>query len=289
MVLSIPPEPKVLHPEAPPPGWRVWFVSFTAERKLITPRLQLIHTNAAENEGSIESSRNWSERRTYNGKATTLAHGQVDRDGDACLLLPLNRWPIVNARANPFSLGVETADRGWATDPYPTGSWFTEPQLQMLANFCAYTHLLFKIALAYPTAWDGNGTASHTEPFGYPYWTAYNGKTCPGDRKKQQVRDIIIPHARRIVDAWTGVTPPPPPIPPPPTTPRKVVSVIFLKRAGGTTSAGWTGYASFDGRATWQACNATQWNNLLASGHALDFSTFRKAATASDVTWAAAA
>jgi hypothetical protein len=43
------------------------------------------------------------------------------------------------------------------------------------------------------------------------------GKPCPGDLKKQQVRDVIIPFARDIVDAWMGTTPTPPPTPPPPT------------------------------------------------------------------------
>jgi LysM repeat protein len=83
--------------------------------------------------------------------------------------------------------------------------------MQKLANGIAYCAVLYNISLAYPTSWMGNGTASHTEPFGYPYWTNSSGKICPGQKKKQQVRDIIIPHAKRIRDAWSGKDPTPPP------------------------------------------------------------------------------
>ena len=215
MVLTIPPKPDEIRPDLPPPGCRVWLVTFNDERRIIKPRIQLAHTNAAKNEGTVESARNWAERRTFNGKATTLPHFQVDRDGDACMLLELNRQPIVNAKANPFSLGYETADQGYDTDSYPAGSYFTEPQLQALCNIFAYVSLLFKIPLHYPETWDGSGSASHTEPFAYPYWSSYEGKACPGDHKKAQVRDVILPWAREIVAAWTDTPKPTPPQPMP--------------------------------------------------------------------------
>jgi hypothetical protein len=212
MALTIPPEPTRYGYDVPPPGYRAKWVTFVDERRHIDARLQLAHTNGASKEGSIEASWNWAERRTVNGKATTLPHFQLDRDGDSAMFLPLDRQPIANARANPFSIAYETADTGTTIDP--SISPFTGAQMQMLATGFAYCSLVCKIDLAYPTTWDGNGTASHTEPFGYPYWSSYKGKICPGARKKAQVLDLVIPHARAIVAAWTG-QPEPQPEPPP--------------------------------------------------------------------------
>jgi hypothetical protein len=214
MALTIPPRPEGFHPRQAPPGYRISLVSFNNERRKITPRLQLAHTNGASGQGSIESSKAWAERRTVNGVATTLPHFQVDRDGDAAMLLELDRQGIASAKANPFCIAYETADTGYKTDP--AISEFTGAQLQMMANGFAYCSMLYKIGLEYPKTWDGNGSASHTEPFSYPYWTSYNGKICPGTKKKAQVRDVILPHARAIVAAWSGQTAPPPK--PPPTT-----------------------------------------------------------------------
>lgn len=75
--------------------------------------------------------------------------------------------------------------------------------------------------------------------------------------------------------------------PPPPPPPGKVVTVVFLKRRKGTSTAGWEGAASFDNRATFEGCNATQWANLLASGQCFDWSTFRLVDSSDDVTWSA--
>ena len=209
MTLTIPSKPTSFSPTIPPPGYRKLLVSFNNERRIITPRLQLAHTNGASKQSSIESAKAWAERRTVNGVATTLPHFQVDRDGDAAMLLELNRQGITSAKANPFVIGYETGDTGYLTDPGISA--FTEAQLQKMANGFAYCSMVFKINLEYPATWDGNGSAAHTEPFAYPYWTNAKGKICPGSKKKQQVRDIILPHARKIVEAWTSTAPPKPP------------------------------------------------------------------------------
>ena len=211
MALGIPIRPKEFRPDWPPPGYRVLYVNFAETRKIIAPRLQLIHTNGASVESSIESAKNWAERRVVNGNSTTLPTFQVDRDGDAAMFININQAQNACYKVNPWAISYETADTGYKDDP--TISGFTEPQLQALANGCAYVSVLFKIPLEYPSTWDGTGTASHTEPFGYPYWTNSNGKICPGNKKKAQVRDIIIPHARKIVEAWTAPVKPPKPPP----------------------------------------------------------------------------
>ena len=210
MALTIPPPPKTYDPDVPPPGVRKDYVSFVGERRFIVPRLHLIHTNGAANQGSIEASKAWSERRTYNGTTTTLATFQVDRDGDAAMFIPMDRAQNACYKVNNWAISCETADTGYKDDP--TISAFTEPQMQILANISAYVHILFKIPLEYPSTWDGSGTASHTEPFGYPYWTNSNGKICPGNKKKQQVREVIIPWAREIAATWTGTEPSKPPV-----------------------------------------------------------------------------
>jgi hypothetical protein len=212
MTLTIPTRPKEFRADWPPPGYRTKYVTFAATRKTIAPRVQLIHTNGAANEGSIEASWNWAERRTYNGTTTTLPTFQVDRDGDAAMFININQAQNACYKVNGWAISYETADTGYKADP--AISEFTEAQLQALANGCAYCSVLFKIPLAYPSTWDGSGTASHTEPFGYPYWTNSNGKICPGQRKKAQVRDIILPHARKIVEAWQGSSAPAPTPPP---------------------------------------------------------------------------
>jgi hypothetical protein len=209
MALTIPSKPTSFSPKLPPPGYRTLLVNFNNERRIITPRLQLAHTNGASKQSSIESAKAWAERRTVNGAATTLPHFQVDRDGDAAMLLELNRQGITSAKANGFVIGYETGDTGYLADPGISA--FTEAQLQKMANGFAYCSMLFKIPLEYPLTWDGSGSACHTEPFTYPYWTNAKGKICPGSKKKQQVRDIILPHARKIVEAWTSTAPPKPP------------------------------------------------------------------------------
>lgn len=210
-MLPAPPKPERFHPETPPPGFEKKLVTFWQERRTIVPRLQLVHTNAAAGQGTIESSYNWAMRNTWPGAIHgnpsgpdyyTIPTCQIDRDGRGALMLPSNRQSITNAKANSFSLGFETADAGWGTDPYPTGSYFTEPQAESVAVCLAYYAWGHGIPLVYPDTWDGTGTACHTEPFGYPYWTISKGKACPGDRKKEQMRDTVLPRARAILDAW---------------------------------------------------------------------------------------
>jgi hypothetical protein len=156
----------------------------------------LFHTNAASGEGSIEASLAWAER----GGGNTIPHLQIDRSGRGALILPSDRKGIANFQAATFSLGFETADTGTLADP--AISPFTDPQLESCAVAAAYYHILHGIPLAYPDTWDGAGTASHTEPFGFDKWTNSPGKTCPGAAKKRQVREQVIPRAREIVNEW---------------------------------------------------------------------------------------
>lgn len=208
-------------------------------RPIITPRLQLVHTNGASQEGSIESSINWGNAAPY---ANTHPHYQVDRDR-AAKLVPTNRKAIgnkttVEARgahgdAADWSLVIETADEGYPT-PGESGGFIGE-QVEMIAEILAYESIVHRIPLVYPANWWDPGTACHTEPFGYPFWTNANGKVCPGRTKKQQMRDVVLPLARQILDQWTN-------------PPEEPVAVQYFK----TDAAELTVWATADGLTAWR-------------------------------------
>lgn len=202
------PTPAIFAPDVPPPGFELKLISFWQSRAVITPRLQLVHTNAAPDEGDVDSAYRWANQQ---GSDHTIPHFQIDRDGRSAMLLPLNRKGIANYKVSDWSIAIETADTGTNADP--SISQFTDVQAEKVAQALAYSAIVCDIPLEYPTAWDGAGTACHTEPFGYPYWTNANGKTCPGPKKKDWVRRYIIPRAVELVAEWTA---PPPPVPTPP-------------------------------------------------------------------------
>src|SRR3546814_7074446 len=81
-----------------------------------------------------------------------------------------------------WSIVIETADEGYPT-PGEAGG-FIGDQVEMVAQILAYESILHAIPLRYPTEWWGAGSACHTEPYGYPYWTNASGKVCPGRTKK---------------------------------------------------------------------------------------------------------
>lgn len=207
--MTIPPKPAAFTPEGAPAGpqYSINLASYWQTRAIIVPRIQLCHTNAALGEGSIASSKNWLESAPG---VHTLPHYQVDRDGRACKFLPTNRKGIANqtvaayrgthGTVQDWSLAYETADSGTAADPLISD--YTDAQAETLATILAYESVVHRIPLELPTEWFGSGTASHTDPFGYPYWTNAQGKTCPGAKKKARLRAGILPRARVIRDAW---------------------------------------------------------------------------------------
>lgn len=209
MPAPIPPRPASFTPEGAPVGVEVDYVSFWQTRSFITPRIQLAHTNAASRQSSIEAAKRWSESAPG---SHTLPHYQVDRDGRACKFLPTNRKGIANQTVAEYrgehgsvqnwSLAYETADTGTLDDP--TISDYTDVQAETLATIMAYESVVWDIPLELPTEWYGSGTASHTDPFGYPYWTNARGKTCPGAKKKARLRNEILLRAQIIKVAWLG-------------------------------------------------------------------------------------
>lgn len=186
------------------PGWEA--------RSTMHARLVLVHTNGAENEGSIQSAYNWAKV-----AGQTKPHYQVDRDGSAAKFLPSDRQGSAQYKANPFCIGIETADLGWPTTNRPDAPGgtigFTPAQAETIARIIAYESIVCGFDLGTPDAWDGSGCGGHTDPFGYPYWTNVQGKPCPGPAKKAELRGSVFPRAREIRAGWLNQTPTPEPPP----------------------------------------------------------------------------
>lgn len=211
--MTTPPKPEVIDATHAPAGVECKWVDFWQQRPLQTPRILLVHTNGASREGSIEAAWNWAHAAP---NKNTIPHYQVDRTHDgvtrARKMLPSNRRGIANATVlayqgshgniRDWSLAIETADLGW---PDPGGACgFDAGQGELIAQIIAYESVLWGFPIEYPTEWFGTGVGSHTEPFGYPYTTTSVGKPCPGDAKKRDMREWVMPRAREIRDAWTA-------------------------------------------------------------------------------------
>lgn len=212
--LPIPPRPTEFSPFGAPPGVATNFTAFKAydsagqitsnpwwqTRLVIKPRLQLVHTNGASREGSLQSQIN----HANNGPNTTHPHYAVNAP-QPTKFVPSDRKGIGNYRVADWSIVIETADAGWPTPGNAGG--FLYDHAEIVARILAYESIVAELLgstmpLTYPDRWDGDGSACHTEPFAYPYWSNSIGKACPGDTKKRQVRDEILPRARQIRAAW---------------------------------------------------------------------------------------
>lgn len=191
-------------------SWATWLSThptgtYWENRKVIRPRLILIHTNGASREGTKQAAYNVA----MAAQDTTKPTYQVDRDGTAVKFLPSDRQGIANYLADPFSISIETADLGYPTPGETEG--FTDAQRETICQIVAYEAKLWDIPISTPALWNGEGVAGHTDPFTYPYWTKYPGKVCPGAAKKAEIRELILPRVRDILDG------PDDPIPVPPT------------------------------------------------------------------------
>lgn len=187
-----------LFPRPKGTGWTTWLSqhptgAYWENRKVIRPRLILIHTNAGPTQANRDQIFSYAMQAQDNTKPTY----QVDRDGKAYKFLPSDRQGIANYQADPFSISIETADLGSFAGPIDNMG-FTDAQGETIAQIVAFEATLWDIPIETPVAWNGEGVASHTDPFTYPYWTKYQGKICPGKTKKLEVREWIMPRAREI-------------------------------------------------------------------------------------------
>lgn len=226
-----------------PAGFEVKLVPFADERPGMVARAVHFHTNGASVPVSVQSQWNYAVARPHQNTLPTYALG-LSSGGrtPAAKFLQSNRraigsttvsktttvngklvWPtltleqqqeiLAHPNVREQTIVVETADTGYLADPRV--SPFDPGQIEACATLLAYESIVHGIPLVIQTAWWGPGVASHTDPFGFPYTSIHRGKICPGDRKKEQVRNVILPRAREIVAAWKG-SPAPEPVPPPP-------------------------------------------------------------------------
>lgn len=224
----IPPKPALFVPEGAPPGVVIDFKAFHdgagnpwwPTRLEIRPRLQLVHTNSASREGSLQSQIDWGNSSPY---GRTHPHYALNAPRPT-KLVPTNRRGIGNftvesargthGNVTDWSIVIETADIG--TNVNPAIGPFLYDHAEIVARILAYESMTWGIPLSYPAEWWSAGSACHTEPFGYPYWTKENGKTCPGTEKKRQMREEVLPRARQIVQAWSAPVVVEPPVVEPP-------------------------------------------------------------------------
>lgn len=294
--LPIPPKPAAFRPDLAPAGIEVKFVLFMADRPPIDTTALHFHTNAAPDEGSVDSA--WNVTHAAPNK-NTLPHYQVDRTHDGVnrcrKMLPTNLrgigsttvipytdrwWPLSEAdkaailahdNVRLHTIVVETADTGTLADP--AISAYDDGQLELCARILAYESIVHDFPLAIQSSWWVPGVASHTDPFTFPFTTLYPGKYCPGDRKKVQLRTWILPRAILIRDAWLGITPPPPPPPPPPAPPAVIEGALHMfavMKYGGTPTLNWQGWFSPNGGLTRYAVRSPGHAALLVALGAVD-------------------
>lgn len=212
----IPPRPASFSPTGAPAGVEVRFVDFYLTRPWLSAPLRsaFVHTNGANGEGSVDSAWNWAHAKP---NQNTCPHYQVDRTHNgvtrARKMLPSNMRAIANATVDSvqdgrgdvawWSLAIETADEGWGPGKPGGASGFDDQQGEVICQILAYEAMVSPaLPIRLLDEWYGSGIAGHTDPFGYPYTTLARGKACPGDAKKRDVREWIIPRTLAIYTAW---------------------------------------------------------------------------------------
>lgn len=202
--MPIRPRPTEFTPEGCPPGveWKPY--PRWQERPFASFRGMLIHTNGANGIGTVDSAYRWT---LADWGTNAMPHYQADLDGRAAKFMPSNRKGICNFKADWFFLSIETSDFGWGPGDPDGAAEFTPEQIETISHIIAYEAITHKFPIVTPETWDGVGVAAHTDPFAFPLWTSVPGKPCPGWRKKEQLRDTIMPYATIIVNTWANPDP----------------------------------------------------------------------------------
>lgn len=239
--LPIPPRPDYFGPDGAPPGiglaldtWdrdvggQPWY----ATRPLGRKRGALVHTNAANAEGSRASQERWGNSSTNRTKPHYLINEGPSLYSDQVgpvKVLRSDARAIANATPSWYEeqtgeidcsywlIAIETADDGTADGG--VGDFLVAgrsefgpvevPHAELVARVFAYESIVHDFYCTVLNPWNGSGIATHTWPFPYPAFTTVAGKTCPGPQKKATFREQIVPRAQAIRAAW--LAPPTPP------------------------------------------------------------------------------
>lgn len=150
---------------------------------LIVPRIGILHSQAGL--GSL---------RNFFGRSSNLestfwigTSGVVEQYGD------LNRRMDANYKANPFAFSIETENHA---EYVHSGAWDDDPwspeQVASITKLLVWASKEWNIPRRLTPTWDGSGYGWHIQ-FGTPgYWTPV-AKACPGRRRIEQFRRVVIP------------------------------------------------------------------------------------------------
>lgn len=165
---------------------------------LMTPTQIILHTNAGPRSSSWLNLFKWSTESYDADRGVTQPHFQVNLDGTIAQGLPMDRQGVHARFANVRAIGVETQDYGTLQGGIEDDPW-SPAQIDSLVRICAHANLFYNIPIQLPNSWDSPGIAHHAR-FGYPKWSKYRGKTCPGRTRVSQVLEVLV-KTQETVDA----------------------------------------------------------------------------------------
>jgi len=164
-----------------------------ATQAKITPRAVILHT-AVDGPGPTDLA-------AYFGQASVKAesHFYVTMNGTVVQMMDTGVEADANGSADKWAISVETEDdsarRG--SDILP----WTQAQLDALVRLCDWactTHGIPRKRATSSKLPGALGIAYHSQPMrerfdgdGHNPWTAYQGKTCPGDARVKQYPGIV--------------------------------------------------------------------------------------------------
>lgn len=146
----------------------------------ITPTQFILHSIAAP----------WTVQRIYEywRDSTNLeSHFGLAYDGDIGQFIGTQTRADANMYANVRAVSIETASNNEHTDPW------TPEQLEQLVRLGVWLNQTHGIPAKVPDAWDQPGMGFHSM---YPQWSD-GGTACPGDARRQQFTDYILPEIQR--------------------------------------------------------------------------------------------
>lgn len=159
----------------------------------IAPTQFILHSIAAP----------WTVQRIYEywRDSTNLeSHFGLAYDGDLGQFIGTQTRADANMYANVRAVSVETASNDQHTDPW------TDAQVEKLIDLGVWLNQTHGIPAKIPGAWDQPGMGFHSM---FPQWSD-GGTACPGDARRAQFRNFILPGIQIRLSGQTPEAPKPP-------------------------------------------------------------------------------
>lgn len=170
----------------------------------ITPTQFILHSIAAP----------WTVQRIYEywRDSTNLeSHFGLAYDGDIGQFIGTQTRADANMYANVRAVSIETASNDQHTDPW------TDAQVEQLIRLGVWLNQTHGIPAKIPSSWDAPGMGFHSM---FSQWSD-GGTACPGDARRAQFRNFILPGIQLRLSGQTPEAPKPP-APQPSPAPRHV-------------------------------------------------------------------